>query len=190
MLLAALTVSCGRQHEMPPLVRAAREGDVATIATLLKAGAAVDARAGVNGWTPLQHAIHKNQAAAVKALLAAGADANAGSSPKSSLYASGVTPLMMAAGYGQLEVVACAARGRSRPARVSRQRERALGRGRLWSHRRHQRRAAARQLLPRSRGRARRESARPAPEWGLEARLTYWLASKDCKQLIDRLRAR
>ena len=78
VLLAPFTVSCGRQHEAPPLVRAAREGDVATIAALLKAGAAVDARAGVNGWTPLQHAIHKNQAAAVKALLAAGADANAG----------------------------------------------------------------------------------------------------------------
>ena len=24
--------------------------------------------------------------------------------------------------------------------------------------------------------------------WGIEARLTYWLAKKDCKQLIDRLR--
>jgi hypothetical protein len=27
-------------------------------------------------------------------------------------------------------------------------------------------------------------------KWGIEAKLTYWLASKDCKQLIDRLRAR
>ena len=26
--------------------------------------------------------------------------------------------------------------------------------------------------------------------WGTEARLTYWLARKDCKRLIDRLRER
>ncbi len=26
-------------------------------------------------------------------------------------------------------------------------------------------------------------------KWGFESRLTYWLAGKDCKGLIDRLRA-
>ena len=90
-LLASLAVACGgHRQEMPRLVRAARTGDVATITMLLKAGTAVDARAGVNGWTPLQHAIHKNRTAAAKALLAAGADPNAGSRPPSSLHASGV----------------------------------------------------------------------------------------------------
>ena len=92
VLLAALAVACAhQQQELPPLVRAAREGDVAAIATLLEAGAAVDGRAGVNRWTPLQHAIHKNQPAAVKALLAAGADPNAGSHPPVSLHASRVS---------------------------------------------------------------------------------------------------
>jgi len=26
-------------------------------------------------------------------------------------------------------------------------------------------------------------------KWGVEAKLTYWLAREDCKRLIDRLRA-
>jgi ankyrin repeat protein len=190
VLLAAFAVACGREDEMPPLVRAAREGDVATIATLLKAGAAVDARAGVNGWTPLQHAIHKNQAAAVKALLAAGADANAGSSPSSSDHASGVTPLMMAAGYGQLEVVLALLAAGADP-RASHGNVNAL-----WA-------AAGFGAIADISDGPPLGSCFPevadalvakAPDlrlrWGIEARLTYWLAKKDCKQLIDRLRER
>jgi hypothetical protein len=188
VLLSAFVMACARQHEMPPLVRAAREGDVATIAALLKAGAAVDARAGVNGWTPLQHAIHKNQAAAVKALLAAGADANAGSRPPSSQHASGVTPLMMAAGYGQLEVVEALLAAGADP-RASHGSVNAL-----WA-------AAGFGALADITDGPPLGSCFPevadalvakAPDlrlrWGTEARLTYWLAKQDCKQLIDRLR--
>ena len=190
LLLAVLAAACGSQQELPPLVRAAREGDVATIATLLKAGAAVDARSGVNGWTPLQHAIHKNQAAAVKALLAAGADANAGSRPASSLQASGVTPLMMAAGYGQLEIVEALLAAGADP-RVTHGNVNAL-----WA-------AAGFGAIADITDGPPLGSCFPAvadallakaPDlrlrWGTEARLTYWLAKQDCKQLIDRLRER
>ena len=189
VLLAALAVACGRQQEMPPLVRAAREGDVATIAALLKAGAAVDGRAGVNGWTPLQHAIHKNQSAAANALLAAGADPNAGSSPPASLYASGDTPLMMAAGYGQLEIVEALLAAGADP-RVSHGNVNAL-----WA-------AAGFGSIADITDGPPLGSCFPevtdallakAPDlrlkWSVEAKLTYWLARKDCKRLIDRLRA-
>ncbi len=178
VLLAALALACGRQQELPPLVRAAREGDVAAIATLLKAGAAVDGRAGVNGWTPLQHAIHKNQPAAVEALLAAGADPDAGSA------------LMMAAGYGQLEIVEALLAAGADP-RVSHGNVNAL-----W--------AAAGfgaiaditdgpplgSCFPRVADALIAKAPDLRLRWGLEARLTYWLARKDCKQLIDRMRAR
>ncbi len=187
-LFVALAAACGR-HEMPPLHHAARQGDLAAIATLLEAGA-VDARAGVNGWTPLQHAIHKNQAAAVKALLAAGADANAGSGPPSSRHASGVTPLMMAAGYGQLEIVEALLAAGADP-RASHGNVNAL-----WA-------AAGFGAIADITDGPPLGSCFPdvvdailakAPElrlrWGMEARLSYWLAGKDCKGLIDRLRAR
>ena len=48
-------------------------------------------RGGVNNWTPLQHAIHKNQPAAVRALLEAHADVS--------------DALDMAAGYGYADIV-------------------------------------------------------------------------------------
>ncbi len=84
-------------HGWSLLSRAARAGQVESIRMLLRAGArADDADTGGNRWTPLQHAIHKNQPAAVRALLDAGADPGGGA---------GSPPLWMAAGYGQVEVV-------------------------------------------------------------------------------------
>ena len=190
-LLASLAVACdGHRHEMPPLVRAARAGDVATITTLLKAGTAVDARAGVNGWTPLQHAIHKNRTAAAKALLAAGADPNAGSRPPSSFHASGVTPLMMAAGYGQFEIVEALLAAGADP-RASHGNVNAL-----WAAAGFGAIADITDGPPL--GTCFPEVAdallAKAPDlrlrWGVEAKLTYWLARKECKRLIDRLRGR
>ena len=58
------------------LVGAARTGDVERIRQALAHGAQLEVGSGVNGWTPLKHAIHKHQTKAVEALLAAGADAN------------------------------------------------------------------------------------------------------------------
>jgi ankyrin repeat protein len=95
MLLAA----CGPfGQNLSPIIGAAREGDTARITELAKAGADVNVRGGVNSWTPLLHAIHKNQIGSVRALLDAGADVNASGG-------GGVTPLVMAAGYGYTDIV-------------------------------------------------------------------------------------
>jgi ankyrin repeat protein len=80
-----------------PLIGAARSGDVDQIKQLVASGADVNGPGGVNHWTPLMHAIHKNQAGSVTALLAAGADPNAVSGR--------TTALIMAAGYGQADIV-------------------------------------------------------------------------------------
>ena len=81
-----------------PLSDAAREGNVAQMRTLLGQGADPDEFSGSNGWTPLMHAIHKNQIASVTVLLDAHANPNLPT-------LSGQTPLMMAAGYGQVATV-------------------------------------------------------------------------------------
>ena len=52
---------------------AAQAGNAAQIGVLLKHGASVSARLP-NGWTPIQTATHHGRAAAIEALLAAGAD--------------------------------------------------------------------------------------------------------------------
>ena len=76
----------------------AREGDVATLQRLIAAGADPDAQdPGSNHWTPLLHAIHKNQPAAVDALLRLGADPGRA--------VNGQTPLLMAVGTGNAAIV-------------------------------------------------------------------------------------
>src|SRR6185295_11583135 len=82
-----------------PLARAARSGDTQTITTLLAHGADPNGQSGVNGWTPLMHAIHKHRKASVETLIARGADVNARAGKK------GITALMMAAGYGYADFV-------------------------------------------------------------------------------------
>jgi ankyrin repeat protein len=83
---------------MPPLVTAARSGDVQSIRALCARGADPDQPSGGNAWTPLLHAVHKNQPGSVAALLDAGATPDRATG-------SGMTPLIMAAGYGGSEVV-------------------------------------------------------------------------------------
>jgi Ankyrin repeats (3 copies) len=99
--LLAITLflaSCGSRTATTPLIQAARDGRVDLIPALVKQGADPNQRAGVNGWTPLMHAIHKNQQGSIAALLDAGADVN-------SRGADGSTALMMAAGYGYTDIV-------------------------------------------------------------------------------------
>lgn len=81
-----------------PLHWAARHDQAEAVGALLRSGARVDSRdGGPNGWPPLMHAIHKGSNRAARALLdhAGGVDAAAG----------GATALVMAAGYGNTEMV-------------------------------------------------------------------------------------
>src|SRR6266404_2438175 len=75
------------------LVWAARTGAAESIPVLMKHGANPNLTNGVNGWTPLMHAIHKHQVEAVRVLLRVGANVEARGGD-------GATALMMAAGYG------------------------------------------------------------------------------------------
>jgi ankyrin repeat protein len=98
LLIPMLLAGCGLRPSLPPLIQAAREGRIDRIPVLVRQGADPNQQAGVNGWTPLMHAIHKNQKGSIIALLDAGADVNGRSSD-------GSTPLMMAAGYGYTDLV-------------------------------------------------------------------------------------
>ncbi len=125
VLCALSLLACGAKPPTP-LTRAAFEGRTADVVRVLTAapGAACDAltwaarggqpstilaitgrgvnpdtcRVGVNDWTPLMHAIHKDQPTAVVALIQAGSNVNA-TAPHA------FTPLMMAAGNGNLAIV-------------------------------------------------------------------------------------
>ncbi len=98
-LTLALISGCGGYGPSAPILGAARSGDVAAIRSLVARGANPNERDdAVNHWTPLLHAVHKHQLGSVAALIDAGADPN-GTDPN------GTTPLMMAAGYGQTDMV-------------------------------------------------------------------------------------
>src|SRR5215472_14551972 len=98
-LLGLLLLGCIRyNNNFTPLANAARAGDVATVRSLIAHGADPNEAAGQNNWSPLLHAIHKGQIGSVQALLDGGADANR-------ISGDGVTPLMMAAGYGYSDIV-------------------------------------------------------------------------------------
>ena len=78
---------------------AARAGQIEAMHILKEAGAPLDAQdQGVNGWTPIMHALHKDQTKAALALLEWGADPDASSR-------NGTTPLMRAACENEPEVV-------------------------------------------------------------------------------------
>jgi ankyrin repeat protein len=96
-LITILASSCFRS-ELSPLIDAARSGDAQGIRALVARGNDPNASAGGNGWTPLEHAVHKHQVGSLTALLDAGADPNRSSRE-------GTTPLMMAAGYGYTDMV-------------------------------------------------------------------------------------
>jgi ankyrin repeat protein len=88
-----------RPGEFPPLHQAARSGDLRAVTDLLGAGTDPEALdQGPNGWTPLLHAIHKDQLQTVRLLLARGADPNR-------LAANGTSALNLAASQGELEIV-------------------------------------------------------------------------------------
>lgn len=95
-LLATHTVSAPELQE--GLIAAARTGNAVVVPLLARERVDLDLPSGVNGWTPLMHAIHKHQPAAVRALLAAGADPNHRSQ-------GGTNALVLAAAAGQADSV-------------------------------------------------------------------------------------
>jgi len=98
---------------------AARSGRVAVIEQLVRAGADPNLRDRTeNEWTPMIHAVHTHQRASVQALLRLGADPNLGG---------GVTPLIMAAGYGNSSMVQLLLDGGADPSRTLKSGENALG---------------------------------------------------------------
>jgi hypothetical protein len=100
VVFAFLIAACHAmpRSQFPGLADAARDGDTAAIRELVAKGADPNAPSGGNDWTPLLHAIHKHQNASIAALIDAGADPNLADDQ-------GVTPLMMAAGYGYDDTV-------------------------------------------------------------------------------------
>jgi ankyrin repeat protein len=111
VMAAVLLTACfyaRARDEQSPLVRAVRDGDVPRVRALLARGADPNEPEGVNGWTPLLHAVHKNQPGSVRALLDGHADVNRAAP-------NGATPLMMAAGYGYTPIVELLLRGGAGP---------------------------------------------------------------------------
>lgn len=82
-------------HGMTPLASAARNGRIEAIDLLLARGADPHRGCGINGWTPLLHALHKNQLAAAARLMATS------TAPSAELDEA----LFMAAGYAQTDAV-------------------------------------------------------------------------------------
>ena len=98
LLASGMSVDETGGYGFTPLIWAARGGHVSVIRELLKHGANPELRAGVNGWTPLMHAVHKGQEAAAMALVDGGAAVDA-------TDGRGTTALIMAAGYGYSGIV-------------------------------------------------------------------------------------
>ena len=80
------------------LIAASRAGNAVAIPILADAGADVTRPWGTNGWTPLEHAVHKRQAGSIKALLDAGAPVDQRDEHQR-------TALRWAAGNGFTEIV-------------------------------------------------------------------------------------
>jgi hypothetical protein len=102
--VAAMTVLLDRgadpnapgTYGLTPLASAARSGRVDAIELLLSRGADPHRGCGVNGWTPLLHALHKDQIAAAKRLV------TTCTAPSAELD----DALFMAAGYAETGAVA------------------------------------------------------------------------------------
>jgi hypothetical protein len=98
VLLITAACNAAPHSQIDTVAAAARAGDGPQIRQLVKEGHDPNAPSGGNGWTPLLHAVHTHQNAAIAALIDAGADVNRPDGKS-------LTPLMMAAGYGYDDTV-------------------------------------------------------------------------------------
>jgi ankyrin repeat protein len=103
MLAAGADANCRDEEGSTPLMLAAQTGDLPMVQVLLAHGAEVNAR-DERGWSPLIKAVYNHElkrgfAEVVKTLIGAGADIE-------HAIGYGVRPLMLAAGYGETDVVA------------------------------------------------------------------------------------
>ncbi len=108
IVCVSLLAGCfASSRHMPSLIVAAREGDAPAIREIVERGCDPNAAYGALNWTPLMHAISRNQIESVKALLDSGADVNRTgdyeTEPRTKQLR--VTSLMMAAGYGYTPIV-------------------------------------------------------------------------------------
>ena len=91
MVVGLSIAGCVDHRPAPPLVATTRAGNLQAMQALLDAGADPNQHDGrQTDWTPLMHAIHKQQLDALRLLLERGADPNAATD-------SGTTPLLLAA---------------------------------------------------------------------------------------------
>ncbi len=110
ILLLSFAAACaddstsGREER---LLRAARQGDLKTVSSLLDFGADIETANPGNGWTPLFWAAVKGNAPAIRLLLARGARIEARDTR-------GLTPLMAAARWGKTDGVAALLDGGAR----------------------------------------------------------------------------
>jgi hypothetical protein len=115
-------------QDLPPLVAAVRDGNAAAVREIVKNGGDPNAAYGPLNWTPLMHAIYRNQIGSVKALLDSGADVNRTgdyeTEPRTKQRE--VTPLMMAAGFGYTPIVELLLKRGADPARIDGDGNRAL----------------------------------------------------------------
>lgn len=98
LLLVAFGCAVTGKNESE-FIGAVRSGDVADVRAMCAHGTDPNAPFGPNGWSPLLHAVHKHQLGTAAALIDAGAVVDRAAP-------GGMTPLMMAAGYGHREMVA------------------------------------------------------------------------------------
>lgn len=110
LTLVIAFAGCVIRSEEVPLMKAARSGDVAAVRTIAARGADLNALSGPNDWTPLLHAVHKNQLGTAAALIESGAQVDRAAP-------GGMTPLMMAAGYGNTEMVTLLLKHKADPRR-------------------------------------------------------------------------
>ncbi len=93
LLAAGTPVDKQDGHGFTALIAAARAGQLDSLRLLARRGANLNLRGGGNDWTPVMHALHKFRRRSAVTLIELGADVNARTR-------SGMTALMMAAGYG------------------------------------------------------------------------------------------